>query len=105
MRHHLNVFESARNYNPRSAGIDKDLTLRLGPIEPVLKRIDPLLARPVRLTLDEFSNLVSFLREGLLDERAAKQNLCPLIPGTLPSGMPPLRFEECPQSSHIQHEH
>src|SRR5262245_50161153 len=39
--HHLNVFESARNYKAVVAGVDRDLTLRLGPIEPVLARVDP----------------------------------------------------------------
>jgi Carboxypeptidase regulatory-like domain len=88
--HHLNVFESARSFDPR------DLTLRLGPIEPVLARVDPLLARPTQLTPDEFESLVAFVRTGLLDPRAEPRNLCSLIPATLPSGMPPLRFEQCP---------
>src|SRR2546429_5894219 len=35
IRHDLNVFNSARNYNAVSAGVDKDLTYRMGPIEPV----------------------------------------------------------------------
>ena len=48
IRHHLDVFSSARNYDPMSAGVDKDLTYRLGPIEPVLQRVDPLRAQPSR---------------------------------------------------------
>jgi cytochrome c peroxidase len=94
--HHLHVFESARNYSSVRAGVDKDLTLRLGPVEPVLARLDPLLLNPARLTADEFENLVTFVRTGLLDERAERRNLCSWIPATLPSGMQPLRFEECP---------
>src|SRR5215469_12509273 len=47
--HHLHVLESARNYDPIRAGVTKDLTLRLGPIEPVLARLDPLLLNPPRL--------------------------------------------------------
>jgi cytochrome c peroxidase len=96
--HHLNVFESARSYDPRRAGVDKDLTLRLGPIEPVLARVDPLLLNPPHLAPDEFENLVTFVRTGLLDERAGRRNLCSLIPATLPSGMQPLNFEECSQT-------
>jgi cytochrome c peroxidase len=96
--HHLNVFESARSYDPRRAGVDKDLTLRLGPIEPVLARVDPLLLNPPHLAPDEFENLVTFVRTGLLDERAERRNLCSLIPATLPSGMQPLNFEECSQT-------
>lgn len=96
--HHLHVFESARNYSSVRAGVDKDLTLRLGPIEPVLAQVDPLLRNPPDLTTEEFENLVTFVRTGLLDQRAAPQNLCGLIPAALPSRMQPMRFEECPQS-------
>jgi len=95
--HHLHAFESARNYDPIRAGVDKDLTFRLGPIEPVLARLDPLLLRPPQLTPEELQDLVAFVRTGLLDARAYRQNLCSLIPATLPSGMPPLLFEDCPQ--------
>jgi cytochrome c peroxidase len=97
IRHHLDVFSSARNYHPISAGIDKDLTYRLGPIEPVLQRIDPLLAQPITLTSDEFEHLVAFVRDGLLDKRANKQNLCVLVPDSVPSRFPLPRFQECPQ--------
>jgi cytochrome c peroxidase len=97
IRHHLDVFTSARNYDPTSAGIDKDLRVRLGPVEPVLRRIDPLLATKVELSADEFENLVAFVRDGSLDERAGRHHLCALIPETIPSGRTPIRFEECPQ--------
>jgi len=97
IRHHLNVFDSARGYNPVRAGVDRDLTYRLGPIEPVLERVDPLLATPIELSSREFEALVAFVRDGLLDERARRQNLCSLIPRSVPSGYPTMRFEECPQ--------
>jgi hypothetical protein len=71
------------------------LTYRLGPIEPVLRRIDPLLAHPIVLTRDEFQDLVVFVRDGLLDERATKENLCILIPETVPSGFKITRFQNC----------
>jgi cytochrome c peroxidase len=99
IRHHLNVFESARKYHAAAAGVDKDLTYRLGPIEPVLRRVDPLLASPISLSPDELESLVTFVRTGLLDRRAERQNLCSLVPASLPSGMPTLRFEECPQGT------
>ena len=57
VRHHLDVFASARNYDPVVAGVDSDLTAPMGPIEPVLARLDPILATPIELT-DESS--VSF---------------------------------------------
>jgi cytochrome c peroxidase len=95
--HHLHVFESSRNYDPIRAGVDKDLTIRLGAIEPVLACIDSLLVDPPQLTREEFDNLVIFARTGLLDRRAQRQNFCSLIPETLASGMQALSFEECPQ--------
>ena len=95
IRHHLNVHESAHTYDPVKAGLPADLTLRLGPIEPVLKRLDPLLKNPIHLTDGEFSDLVSFVRDGLLDERVRPENLCKLVPAQVPSGLPVLEFEAC----------
>ncbi|MBL0125843.1 MAG: hypothetical protein IPP88_25375 [Betaproteobacteria bacterium] len=95
IRHHLNVYESARQYDPSRAGVDKDLRHRLGPIEPVLSRIDPLLATPVRLSESEFNDLVKFVRDSLLDDGAKARELCPLIPKSVPSGLPMLRFQGC----------
>ncbi len=97
IRHHLDVAASARSYNPISAGVDRDLAVRPCPIEPILERIDPLLATPIDLAADEFNNLVAFVRDGLLDKRAIKQSLCELVPTAVPSGFPVARFEECPQ--------
>jgi cytochrome c peroxidase len=70
VRHHLDVFTSARNYNPVAARVAADLNAPIGPIEPVLARVDPLLASPISLTDDEFSQLVDFVRNGLLDQRS-----------------------------------
>ena len=96
IHYHLNVLESARNYKPTSAGIDKDLAQRLGPIEPVLSRLDPLLAIPKVLSPQEVNDLVAFVRDGLLDKRAEKQNLCTLLPKAVPSGVSLMQFEQCP---------
>jgi cytochrome c peroxidase len=95
IRHHLNVKKEARTYNPVKAGVPADLTQHLGPIEPVLKRLDPLLKTPIHLTDDEFDDLVSFVRNGLLDERVNAKNLCKLVPAKVPSGLPVLQFEAC----------
>ena len=95
IRHHLDVFDSARNYDPKKAKVDSDLRYRQGPIEPVLARVDPLLRTPNRLSGGEFAALVAFVRDGLLDERARKENLCPLVPDSVPSGYPTMVFEEC----------
>jgi cytochrome c peroxidase len=96
IRHHLDAANSVRNYNPIVAGVDKDLQQRIGPVAPLLSRIDSELASPLRLAPDEFENLVAFVRDGLLDPRAQKQNLCRLIPASVPSGFPTMQFEGCP---------
>ncbi|HET9532251.1 MAG TPA: cytochrome c peroxidase [Blastocatellia bacterium] len=93
VRHHLDVFTSARNYSPVAAGIAADLTAPMGPIEPVLERVDPILHTPIILTDEEFSQLVDFVRNGLLDQRAKPENLRRMIPRSVPSGFPVLRFE------------
>jgi cytochrome c peroxidase len=95
IRHHLDVYKSARTYDPVEAGVPADLTYRLGPIEPVLQRLDPLLQSPIHLGENEFDDLVSFVRNGLLDERVKAENLCKLVPDAVPSGMPVLHFEAC----------
>ena len=88
MRHHLDVFSSARNYSPVTAGIDVDLIGTMGPIEPVLTRVDKILVTPLTLTEDEFRQLVDFVRNGLLDETAKPENLRRLIPRSVPSDRP-----------------
>ena len=96
--HHLHVFESARNYDPRTEKIAKDLN-RLGPIEPVLARVDPILATAIDLTDEEQSQLTAFVRDGLLDDRAKVENLVLQKPGSVPSQLKPF-FYEYPSTRH-----
>jgi cytochrome c peroxidase len=91
--HHLDVFKSVREYSPESAGVAADLRAPMGPAEPVLARIDPILAAPVHLSAEEMNDLVDFVREGLLDRRARPEHLQKLIPRQLPSGFPVLLFQ------------
>lgn len=93
--HHLDVVQSATSYDPAAAGVDPDLALRLGPIQPVLARLDPLVAQPTALTPQEIQDLVAFVRDGLLDSRARPEHLCKLVPKSLPSGRPVAVFEGC----------
>lgn len=95
MSFHLNAPVYARAYNPVTAGVSRDLQYRLGPIEPVLARLDPLLENSIHLSEEEFENLVAFVKQGLLDPRARRHNLCQLVPASVPSGQPTLRFEGC----------
>jgi cytochrome c peroxidase len=69
IRFHLDAPTYARGYDPVVAGVDLDLRYRLGPIEPVLARIDPLLSHPPYLSLEEFEDLVAFVGGGLLDSQ------------------------------------
>ncbi len=93
VRHHLDVFTSALNYTPASQNLDADLLGPTGPIEPVLARVDPILATPIMLNEQEIQQLVAFVRNGLLDSRARPENLRKLIPGSVPSGRPVLTFQ------------
>jgi cytochrome c peroxidase len=91
--HHLDVAKSLREYRPESAGVAVDLRAPMGPVEPVLARIDPILAVPIHLSEEEMNDLLDFVREGLLDRRAMPENLEKLSPRQLPSGFPVLRFQ------------
>ena len=61
IRHHLDVLRSIERYNPVAAGLDPDLTLRAGPSQPVLDRLDPLVALPIELSSGELRDLVTFV--------------------------------------------
>jgi cytochrome c peroxidase len=93
IRHHLNVAASLRSYDPGSQGLPADLAGPIGPTTPLLEALDPLLRRPIDLTPAEFDDLVAFVRDGLLDPRATTARLRSLVPGAVPSGAAPLRFE------------
>lgn len=93
VRHHLDVVASARRYSPVSQTLAADLLGPSGPIEPVLTCIDPLLSTPIRLTDEQFEQLVAFVRNALLDPRAKPEHLRQLVPRSLPSGRSPLTFE------------
>jgi cytochrome c peroxidase len=95
VRHHLAPRQSALAYDPRAADVDADLTLRMGPARPMLRRLDPILSRQPAPSSREFGDLMAFVRDGLLDERAQPENLCDTVPRRVPSGMPVLVFEGC----------
>jgi cytochrome c peroxidase len=96
LQHHLRTLELAPAYNPSQAGVAADLTHNTGPISPVLQRLDPALRTPISLNESEFSDLLTFLRDGLLDDRARPENLTHLIPTSLPSGLSLHTFETTP---------
>lgn len=91
IRYHLNALGEAPKYG--TALLPTDLQGPMGPAQPVLDRLDPLLQTPARLTAEEFAALVDFVRDGLLDPAARPQRLQRLIPRKLPSGEATLRFQ------------
>ena len=93
IHHHLNVIDSALHYTPASQNLPADLSGPLGPIAPVLDRLDPALSTPIVLTEDQFEQLLAFVRNGLLDPRATPARLRRLVPRSVPSGRPVLVFE------------
>ena len=92
IRHYNDPAASDRAYVAAAKGVAPDLTTRLGPIEPVLEHLSPLLG-PMRLPAAELADLVTFVRDGLLDSRASAESFLLLVPDELPSGLPGLVFE------------
>lgn len=90
IRYHLDAVRGSATYT--NAQLPPDLRGPLGPLQPMLDRLDPALRHPVALTDDEFSSLVDFVRDGLLDPDARPQRLMRFIPEKLPSGRPGLIF-------------
>jgi cytochrome c peroxidase len=84
IRYHLDAENWAASYS--TAALPPDLQGPIGPVAPVLERLDPLLRQPVELTEQEFDALVAFVRNGLLDPAARPERLRHLIPQRLPSG-------------------
>jgi len=93
IRQHLDAVASARAYDPVAQGLDPDLTGPIGPLDPILGRLDPLLQTPIVLSDAQFRDLVAFVRDGLLDQRARPEALRKLVPNSVPSGRPTLTFE------------
>jgi cytochrome c peroxidase len=96
LHYHLNALELGPQYDPVQAGVAEDLTHNTGPIVPVLRRLDPALANLPALSEQEFSDLLAFLRDGLLDPRARPDNLRRFIPASVPSQLPLQVFETTP---------
>jgi cytochrome c peroxidase len=90
IRYHANAIEGARTYNTKALPADMRA---MGPMAPVLERLDPRLRRDLRLSEEEIGYLVAFVGNGLLDPAARPEKLRRLIPEKLPSGRAGLVFE------------
>jgi cytochrome c peroxidase len=93
VRFHLGALGYIDTYDPAAAGVVSDLSVRVGPREELEDALDPLLRAAVLLTDVEFGDLVAFLRDALLDDRARPGSLRALVPESVPSGMPMLEFQ------------
>jgi cytochrome c peroxidase len=91
VRYHLDAVRGAATYT--TASLPPDLQGSIGPLDPILARLDPILRQPVPLDGEEFADLVEFLRNGLLDPAARAERLRRLIPEKLPSGRAGLTFQ------------
>jgi cytochrome c peroxidase len=91
--HHLNVVASDHHYSPADQHLPADLTGPIGPLPPILARLDPKIRAPIHLSDKEIDALVAFVGQALLDPRARPQHLRSLIPSSVPSGRKPLTFE------------
>lgn len=91
VRYHLNARRGAMSYTPLS--LPPDMRGAMGPILPVLDRLDGRLRSAPPLSDDEVTSLIAFVRNSLLDPRAMPTHLRRLIPDRLPSGRRPLVFQ------------
>lgn len=92
VRYHLDPLSGSKTYDPAAAGVGAELRNKAD-MTPVLAALDPKL-KPVKLTQQEFNDLIAFLRDGLTDPRATPDNLAKLIPTSLPSGRTLQKFEK-----------
>jgi cytochrome c peroxidase len=91
--HHLDVAASVESYNAASEGLPADLAGSIGPVEPLLARLDPLVATTRQLSSEQLDALVAFVGDGLLDPRTRPENLRRMVPKRVPSDRPTLTFE------------
>lgn len=90
VRQHLEPVATARGYT--TAELDPTLQ-GLGPIDPVLQRLAPLIEDPPELVEEEIELLLDFVRHGLTDPDARPEALRHLVPKTVPSGLPVHEFQ------------
>jgi cytochrome c peroxidase len=97
---HLDPARLLKKYDAKKEGVASDLTKRQGPVTSVVDRLDPILRAGIALTSDETDDVIEFVKTALLDKRATRENLCSLVPATVPSGRPVLQFEQCTAVTH-----
>jgi cytochrome c peroxidase len=98
IQHHLSVLYSTSHYDPEDAGLDPAV-YQEGPVHSMLDDVDALVATPLILTDQEFYNLVAFVRDALLDDKAMPGQECAFMPtqDEIPSGFTLETFPACPE--------
>jgi cytochrome c peroxidase len=91
IRYHLDPARGAIGYT--TSELAADLRGPMGPLAPVLVRLDPALRTPVALSEEHIADLGSFVGEGLLDRAARSARLRHRVPEVVPSGSGGLTFE------------
>ena len=90
VRQHLEPVDVAESYSPVALG---PTLQEVGPTEPVLNRLAPLIESPPKLAEAELELLIDFVRHGLTDPEARPEALRHLVPAEVPSGLPVHDFE------------
>jgi cytochrome c peroxidase len=93
IRRHLDAIASLLAYDPAAQRLPADLAGPIGPTTPLAEALDPRLAGPTVLAPSEFTDLLAFVRNALLDPRATPESLRKLVPKSVPSGRAVLSFE------------
>lgn len=91
IRQHTRPYEMARGYDPGL--LDPTMQGPLGPVEPVLDRLNNLIRSQPVFTERQFQQIVEFVRVGLTDPEAKPEALRHLIPESVPSGLPVHDFQ------------
>ncbi len=96
IRYHLDARTSSTTYDPTAEGVPDDLS-KLGPFDDMLDLIEPALDPAPTLTNADIANLVTFLRDALLDSKITPTRQCDAMPElALPSGNELEYFPGCP---------
>lgn len=91
IRHHLDVYDYVESYE--SPDLGRGLRAPTSPTGAMLDNLQDLISQPMRLTDEEFDQVLDFIRVGLTDPDAAPEALRHLVPERVPSGLPVHRFD------------
>jgi len=91
IRHHLEVAQGMSGFGAEM--LDASINASLGPVEPMLGRVETLLTSSRPFQDDELEQIVMFVRDALSDPGAHPDSLRALVPEAVPSGRMVHHFE------------